>query len=156
MLRLDNLTPAGKKKKRRGRGGSRGGTSGRGHKGQKARSGGKVRPGFEGGQMPLYRRLPKRGFTNARFKKNFTTINLKRLDDVFNDGDEVTIEMLIERGLIKIKKSEQRKIKKRVMLKVLGDGSLNKKLTVIAHAFSKSATKAINQVGGTAQLIEES
>ncbi len=87
MAQLNNLVSSGKKRKRVGRGGSRGGTSGKGHKGQKARSGGTVRAGFEGGQMPLYRRLPKRGFTNARFKPELIIVNLDRLDKAFNDGE---------------------------------------------------------------------
>ncbi len=155
MFRLDNLQPSGKKRKRTGRGGSRGGTSGRGHKGQKARSGGNVAVGFEGGQMPLHRRLPKRGFTNARFKKEVSIVNLKKLNDFFSDGDEVTAESLIEKGLIKPKKSEQRKIKNKLLVKVLGDGTITKKLTISAHGFSKQARQAIENAGGKAQLIEE-
>ncbi len=155
MFRLDNLQPSGKKKKRTGRGGSRGGTSGRGHKGQKARSGGNVAVGFEGGQMPLHRRLPKRGFTNARFKKEISIVNLKKLNDFFSDGDEVTAEGLIEKGLIKPKKSEQRKIKNKLLVKVLGDGTITKKLIINAHGFSKQARQAIENAGGKAQLIKE-
>lgn len=156
MLRLHNLTPSGKNKKRIGRGGSRGGTSGKGHKGQKARSGGGIRPGFEGGQMPLYRRLPKRGFTNAAFKTEYAIVNLERLNKAFNDGDEVSIDVLINKGIINIKRSESKKIKKKVLLKVLGSGPLDKKLTIAAHAFSKSAQESIDKAGGKVQLIKES
>ncbi|MGB8367244.1 MAG: 50S ribosomal protein L15, partial [Candidatus Babeliales bacterium] len=98
MFRLENLVPLGKKRKRVGRGGSRGGTSGKGHKGQKARSGGGIAPAFEGGQMPLHRRLPKRGFTNARFKKVIEIVNLKHLDKIFNEGETVSKKILIEKG----------------------------------------------------------
>ena len=96
------MTPLVKKRKRIGRGGSRGGTSGKGHKGHKARSGGGVRIGFEGGQMPLYRRLPKRGFTNARHKKYVIIVGLDRIIYAFNDGDNVTRQILIETKVIKL------------------------------------------------------
>ncbi len=155
MFRLDTLQPSGKKKKRIGRGGSRGGTSGRGHKGQKARSGGKVAAGFEGGQMPLHRRLPKRGFTNARFKKEISIVNIQCLDIAFDEGEEITTTLLIQKGLIKPKKSEKRKIKSKMLVKVLGDGTITKKFTVFAYAFSKSAREAIEKAGGQAQIIKE-
>ncbi len=149
MFQLENLAPLVKKRKRIGRGGSRGGTSGKGHKGQKARSGGGINPGFEGGQMPLHRRLPKRCFTNARFKKLVEIVNIKRLDEAFNEGDTVSRETLIEKGVIKGRRS-----KKRFILKILGNGLLTKKLTVSANRFSKTATEAIENSGG--QVIQES
>ncbi len=105
--------------------------------------------------MPLHRRLPKRGFTNARFKKEISIVNLKKLNDFFSDGDEVTAEGLIEKGLIKPKKSEQRKIKNKLLVKVLGDGTITKKLIINAHGFSKQARQAIENAGGKAQLIKE-
>lgn len=146
-MRLHDLKPAeGAKRERkrvgRGIGSGLGKTSGRGHKGQKARSGGNVRPGFEGGQMPLTRRLPKRGFTNI-FKKEYAIVNLSLLDN-FEDGSVVTPELLIEKGLIK-------KVKDGI--KILGSGDLNKKLTVKAHKFSKSAVEKIESVGGKAEVI---
>jgi len=148
MLKLNNLTSSGKKRKRIGRGGSRGGTSGKGHKGQKARSGGNISAAFEGGQMPLSRRLPKRGFTNARFKVDVRLINLKQLETLFADGDQVTKAVLVEKGILKGRG--------KFLLKVLGEGALSKKLTVIADAFSKSAAKAIVDSGGEAQVAKES
>lgn len=149
MIQLHTLEPAGKKRKRRGRGGSRGGTSGKGHKGQKARSGGKVRPSFEGGQMPLHRRLPKRGFTNDPFRKEVLTIDLKRVTDFFEEGMEVTRELLLENKLLKPKKSE-----KIFVVKVLGNHA-SKKMVIYADAFSKGAEQALNNIGGRACLIEE-
>lgn len=137
-----------------GRGGSRGGTSGKGHKGQKARSGGTVRAGFEGGQMPLYRRLPKRGFTNARFKPELIIVNLDRLDKAFNDGDIVTTQQLIERGVIKTKKGK-RQFASKIVIKLLGNGEISKKLTVQLDACSKSAAQAIEKAGGSVQLTKE-
>lgn len=150
MFELHNLTPAGKKKKRVGRGGSRGGTSGRGHKGQGSRSGGGPRVGFEGGQMPLYRRLPKRGFTNARFKTDCRIVSLQAINDAFADGDSVSRETLIEKGIIKRQKS-----KGTFLVKVLGNGELSKKVTVVADRFSKSALEAIKNAGGEARLAKE-
>lgn len=155
MFSLNNLHSSGKKRKRVGRGGERGGTSGRGSKGQNARSGGPKGRGFEGGQTPLQRRLPKRGFTNARFSKDISVVNLASLERVFADGDQVTIEALIENGLVKPKRSEQQQIKNKAFVKVLGDGQLNKKLTVHAHAFSFSALEAIKKVGGQVHIIKE-
>ena len=111
-------------------------TSGRGQKGQKARSGGKVRPGFEGGQLPLFRRLPKRGFTNIN-RKEYAIVNLDQLNK-FEDGTEVTPALLVESGVVKNEKSG---------IKVLGNGSLDKKLTVKAHKFSTSAAEAIDAKG---------
>jgi len=146
MLQLNNLTPTCKKKKRRGRGGSRGGTSGKGHKGQKARSGPKISVAFEGGQMPLIRRLPKRGFNNKRFAKEVKIISLQRLNELFNVGDKVDKQILVEKGIFKGARNFD--------LKVL-DGELSKKLTIVADAFSKSASKKIIDLGGQAQLSKE-
>lgn len=152
MLRLDTLTPLVKKRKRVGRGGKRGGTSGKGSKGQKARSGGYVAIGFEGGQMPLFRRLPKRGFTNARFKIVYQIVSLDVLDKTFNDGDVVNRETLVQKGLINGSKS-----KKSVLcyVKVLGSGTLSKKLVVHAEAFSKTAEEAIKGLGGEVHILKE-
>lgn len=155
MFSLDNLQSSGKERKRVGRGGSRGGTSGRGHKGQNARSGGPKGRGFEGGQTPLQRRLPKRGFTNAHFSKEMSIINVKSLERAFEDGEEVNLLSLIEKGLLKIKTSEQRDVKKGTIVKILGDGELSKKLIVSAYAFSESAKQAIEKVGGKALIIKE-
>ncbi|WP_422448616.1 50S ribosomal protein L15 [Thermoanaerobacterium sp. DL9XJH110] len=146
-MRLHDLSPAEgstKKPKRVGRGigSGHGKTSTRGHKGQNARSGGGVRPGFEGGQMPLYRRLPKRGFTNI-FKKEYAVINVKDLNR-FEENTRVTPELLIEKGLIKNVKDG---------IKVLGDGELKVKVDVAAHAFSKSAKEKIESAGGKAEVI---
>ncbi|HHW06100.1 MAG TPA: 50S ribosomal protein L15 [Clostridia bacterium] len=126
----------------RGIGSGSGKTSGRGHKGQKARSGGGVRPGFEGGQMPLYRRLPKRGFTNV-FKKEIVAVNVETLNR-FEAGTEVTPALLVESGVIKSVKDG---------VKILGNGSLEKALTVKAHSFSQSAREKIEAAGGRAEVI---
>lgn len=127
----------------RGVGSGLGKTSGKGHKGQNARSGGGVRLGFEGGQLPLFRRLPKRGFSNARFKTRFATINLSDLNR-FEDGAVVTPELLKEMGLIKNQLDG---------IKVLGNGKLEKKLTVKAHQFSSSAQREIEGNGGKIEVI---
>ncbi|MEG1923056.1 MAG: 50S ribosomal protein L15 [Clostridia bacterium] len=127
----------------RGIGSGLGKTSGKGHKGQWARSGGGVRPGFEGGTMPLARRLPKRGFYN-QFEKVYATINVGLLEN-FDNGVEVTPELLIEMRLVTIKHFYG--------LKVLGDGTLSKSLTVYAHKFSQSAVKAIESAGGKAIVL---
>ena len=148
-MQLNNLSSSGKKRKTIGRGGSRGGTSGKGHKGQKARSGGMPRIAFEGGQTPLFRRLPKRGFNNYEFRKVYEVVSLQQLNDAFNDGEEVTKLSLHEKGLVKFKKAQA------AFLKVLGNGSLNKKLIVHADAFSKTAEKAIQERGGEARLTKE-
>lgn len=155
MFALENLQPSGKKRKRIGRGGSRGGTSGRGHKGQNARSGGPKARGFEGGQTPLQRRLPKRGFTNARFSREVSLVNLSSLERVFSEGTEINALLLIQNGLIKPKKSEQQDIKKGSFIKILGDGVLSKKFIVSADAFSASAIQAIEKAGGKALIIKE-
>lgn len=127
----------------RGTGSGRGTTAGRGHDGQNSRSGGGVRPGFEGGQMPIYRRLPKRGFTNI-FAKEYAIVNLADLNDKFEDGAEITPEVLVETGLIK---------KVCDGVKVLGDGNLDKKLTVKATKFSKTAAEKIEANGGKVEVI---
>ena len=147
-MKLHELKPnigSVKNRKRVGRGvgSGTGKTSGKGHKGQNARSGGGVRPGFEGGQNPLFKRIPKRGFSNALFKKEYAIINLDDLNN-FNDGDVVTIELLIETGIIKKELSG---------LKVLGNGKLEKKLTVKARKFSKSAKDEIIKLGGKVEVI---
>ena len=147
-MKLHELKPndgATKAKKRLGRGtaSGTGKTSGKGHKGQNARSGGGVRPGFEGGQLPLFRRLPKRGFSNAMFKKEYATINVSDLNK-FDDGAVVTPELLKEMGLLK---------KQLAGVKVLGNGSLDKKITVKAHNFSKTAVEKIENKGGKAEVI---
>jgi len=131
--------------KRLGRGASSGTgkTSGKGQKGQNARSGGGVRPGFEGGQLPLFRRLPKRGFSNAMFKKVYAVINVSDLNR-FEDGTEVTPELLFEMGIIKNQLSG---------IKVLGNGELAKKLTVRAHKFSNIAKQKIEAAGGKAEVM---
>ncbi len=131
--------------KRLGRGSSSGTgkTSGKGQKGQNARSGGGVRVGFEGGQLPLYRRLPKRGFSNAMFKKTYAVINISDLNR-FEDDTLVTPELLKEMGIIKKELSG---------IKVLGNGKLEKKLTVKADSFSNSAIKKIEAKGGKAEVI---
>ncbi len=126
----------------RGMSSGNGKTSGRGHKGQKARSGGGVRPGFEGGQMPLFQRLPKRGFTNIH-RKEFAIVNLDTLNR-FEDGTEVTPELLLETGVVSNMKAG---------VKVLAKGNLEKKLTVKAHKFSASAKEAIEAAGGKTEVI---
>lgn len=129
-------------RKGRGAGSGNGKTAGRGHKGQWARSGGGVRPGFEGGQMPLARRLPKRGFHNI-FGTTYASVNVSALDR-FEDGTEVTPELLLETGVIS---------KALDGVKILGDGSITKKLTVKAAAFSASAKEKIEAAGGKAEVI---
>lgn len=148
-MKLGNLSPAPgavtpAKRLGRGIGSGLGKTSGKGHKGQWARSGGGVRPGFEGGQMPLIRRVPKRGFNNI-FRNEYSIVNLSVLEG-FEAGSVVDLNVLAEKGLIKL-------VKGSVGLKVLGNGELTKSLTVKANAFSKSAKEAIEKVGGTAELI---
>lgn len=148
MVQLNELGPnkgARKKPTRKGQGigSGLGKTAGRGHKGQKARSGGGVRPGFEGGQMPLQRRMPKRGFTNAPFKKEIIAVNLDALNR-FEAGSVITIDTLLEAGLIK-------KIGDGV--KILGNGEITKVLTVQANAFSKSAADKIAAAGGKAEVV---
>ena len=149
-LGLNNIKPAPgstHKKKRvgRGPGSGLGKTAGRGHKGQKSRSGYSSRPGFEGGQMPLQRRLPKRGFTNI-FKKQWIEISLAKIEESFNAGDNVTPEILHERGLIKKAKHD---------LVILGNGNVSKGLNISAHRFTKTAKDKIEKAGGTATVIEK-
>lgn len=150
-LRLNNLkAPAGSthKKKRvgRGTGSGLGKTAGRGDKGQKSRSGYSQKRGFEGGQMPLHRRLPKRGFTNI-FKREWAEVNLADLERVFDAGSTVTPETLVEKGLVR--KSRLKSIV------VLGQGELQKSLTVTAHRFSAAARQKIEAAGGKAEVIGE-
>ncbi|SHF10220.1 LSU ribosomal protein L15P [Seinonella peptonophila] len=146
-MKLHELKPAAGSRKSnnrvgRGPGSGNGKTSGRGHKGQNARSGGGVRPGFEGGQNPLYRRLPKRGFKN-RNRKEYAIINLSLLNR-FAEGSEVTPELLVKQGVLKDLKDG---------LKILGDGELNVSLTVRANKFSRTASEKITAVGGTTEVI---
>ena len=144
-MKLNELETLKKNRKRKGRGpgSGNGKTSGKGHKGQNARSGGGVRPGFEGGQLPLYRRLSKRGFNNYNFRTVYATVNVGDLER-FDEGTEVTKELLIETGLVK---------KELDGIKVLGNGELTKKLTVKADKFSSSAKEKIENVGGTTEVI---
>lgn len=148
-LSLNNLKPtAGSthKKKRLGRGpgSGLGKTSGKGHKGQKSRSGYSSKIGFEGGQMPLQRRLPKRGFTNI-FKKQWVEISLGKIEENFNSGDEITPEILHERGLIKKAKHD---------LVILGTGEVSKALKISAHRFTKTAKDKIEKAGGSISEIK--
>ena len=145
-MKLENLSPAygsTKKRKRVGRGGKYSKTAGAGEKGQNARSGGGVRPGFEGGQLPLFRRLGKRGFSNARFRKVYACVNVSDLNR-FDDNTVVTPELLIESGLIK---------KELDGIKILGNGELTKKITVKANKFSGSAKTKIENIGGKTEVI---
>jgi len=146
-MKLHELKPAeGSRKERnrvgRGIGSGNGKTAGKGHKGQNARSGGGVRPGFEGGQNPLYRRLPKRGFTNPT-RKELSIVNLDALNR-FDAGTEVTPELLIETGVVKNVKDG---------IKILGNGKLEKNLTVKANYFSASAVEAIVAAGGKTEVV---
>lgn len=148
-MRLHNLKireGSRHRRKRRGCGESsgHGKTSGRGHKGQKARSGGSVRPGFEGGQMPLVRRLPKRGFSNSRFRTRFATVNVGALNDI-EDGTEVTEALLRERGLVKGRWDG---------VKLLGDGDLKRRLTVRVAAASEQAREKVLKAGGKVETPE--
>ena len=146
---LHNLKPAkgsvrNRKRVGRGPGSGLGKTAGRGEKGQKSRSGFARKPGFEGGQMPLHRRVPKRGFTNSPFRKEYACINLGRLE-VFEAGTIVTPELLVRQGLLR---------KLRDGVKVLADGELTKALTVHAHRFSGKAQEKIAALGGKAETIQ--
>ncbi|MBN2509826.1 MAG: 50S ribosomal protein L15 [Spirochaetales bacterium] len=127
----------------RGQGSNRGGTSGKGHKGQNSRSGGGVRLGFEGGQMPLYRRVARRGFSNYPFKEEFAIVNLSTLEKSFADGDKVTVETLVKAKVLKNQK---------LPLKVLGNGEISKKLTVIADKVSAGAKAKIEKAGGSVEV----
>ena len=147
-MKLHELSPAegsvkASFRKGRGAGSGHGQTAGKGHKGQNARSGGGVRPGFEGGQLPLYRKLPKRGFNNARFGKQYSVINVEALNK-FNDGDVVDSAALLLKGMIDTVCDG---------VKVLGEGELTKKLTVKAKVFSASAKEKIEAVGGKTEVV---
>ncbi len=146
-MKLHELTAvegSNKERKRigRGHGSGQGKTAGKGHKGQKARSGGNIRPGFEGGQMPLQRRIPKRGFNNI-FAKKIVAINVSALDR-FEDGAEVDAQSLINAGIVK---------KEYDGIKILGNGEISKKLTVKATAYSESAKQKIEAAGGKAEVV---
>ncbi|PLR80501.1 50S ribosomal protein L15 [Bacillus canaveralius] len=146
-MKLHELNPAEgsrqeRKRKGRGIGSGNGKTAGRGHKGQNARSGGGVRPGFEGGQTPLFQRLPKRGFTNIH-RTEYAVVNLETLNR-FEDGTEVTPELLIETGVVSNEKAG---------IKILAKGNVEKKLTVKAHKFSSAAKEAIEAAGGQTEVI---
>lgn len=146
-MQLHDLKPAvgskqASKRVGRGNGSGLGKTAGKGHKGQNARSGGGVRPGFEGGQMPLYRRVPKRGFTNI-FAKEYVEVNVSRLN-IFEDGTEVTPELLKESGVVSKFKDG---------IKILGNGVLEKKLTIKATKFTKGAVEKIESIGGKVEVI---
>lgn len=150
MLKLEDLrpTPGSRHKKKRlgrGPGSGLGKTAGKGHKGQKARGKGKVRPGFEGGQTPLYRRTPKFGFSNVNFAKVYAEVNLSTLEKAFEANAEVTVESLLEMKIIK---------KVNDGVKILGNGELTKPLTIKAHAFSQNAKSKIEAAGGKAEVIE--
>lgn len=147
MSKLNKLAQLVKKRKRVGRGGDRGGTSGRGHKGQKARSGPHLGISFEGGQMPLTRRLPKHGFTNI-FKTEFEIVNIGQLNNKFEAGAVINREALIAQNIIKGDKNS--------LIKILGNGVLDKKLIVHADAFSKSAQDAITNKKGEVHVIKAS
>ena len=147
-MKLHELSPAAGSnapawRKGRGAGSGNGKTAGKGHKGQNARSGGGVRPGFEGGQLPLYRKLPKRGFNNARFGTKYAVINVGSLNK-FNDGDVVDNAALLMNGLIDSVVDG---------VKILGEGELTKKLTVQAKVFSASAKEKIEAVGGKTEVV---
>ena len=147
-MKLHELAPAAgstKEVKRigRGHGSGNGKTAGKGHKGQKARSGGSIRPGFEGGQMPLQRRMPKRGFNNI-FAKEFAYVNVSVLEDRFEDGAVVDAQALIDCGAIKSAKDG---------VKVLGSGEISKKLTVKAAKFTAAAQEKIEKAGGKAEVM---
>ena len=148
-MKLHELSPAeGSVKERfrkgRGAGSGNGKTAGKGHKGQNARSGGGVRPGFEGGQLPLYRKLPKRGFKNALFGKQYTVVNVEMLNK-FNDGEVVDSAALLAKGIISDLAKDG--------VKVLGEGALVKKLTVKAAVFSATAKEKIEAVGGKTEVV---
>jgi large subunit ribosomal protein L15 len=146
-MKLHEMKPAeGARKARkrlgRGTGSGHGKTSGKGHNGQNARSGGGVRLGFEGGQIPLFQRLPKRGFTNIN-RKEYAIVNIETLNR-FDEGTEVTPELLIESGIVSNAKSG---------IKILGNGTLEKKITVKAHKFSATAKEAIEKAGGQTEVV---
>ena len=147
-MKLNDMTSAGNEiayRKGRGVGSGNGKTAGRGHKGQNARSGGGVRPGFEGGQMPLYRRLPKRGFNNSRFAPFYIEVNVAELEELDN-GTEVTAQVLADKGIISLPKVNDG-------VKIFGDGELTKKLDVKAAKFTASAKEKIENIGGKTEVI---
>ncbi len=148
MLQLNSLEPITKKRKRVGRGGSRGGHSGRGKDGQKCRSGAgsEIKAWFEGGQMPLSRRIPRRGFNNP-LKREFVIVNLEKLESCYQDGETVDQISLHAKRIIRCNRN--------VFIKILGVGSLSKKLNVCVNACSKTASDAITKAGGSVQLIGE-
>lgn len=147
-MKLNEMTSSGNAsayRKGRGAGSGNGKTAGRGHKGQNARSGGGVRPGFEGGQMPLYRRMPKRGFNNKRFAPQYIEVNVADLEK-FDNGAEVSAEILRDNGIISLPKVNDG-------IKILGNGELTKKLTVKATKFTASAKEKIEKAGGTVEEV---
>ena len=147
-MKLNEMTSgnnAAPYRKGRGAGSGNGKTAGRGHKGQNARSGGGVRPGFEGGQMPLYRRMPKRGFNNKRFAPQYVEVNIGDLEK-FDNGAEVSAEILRDAGIISLPKVNDG-------IKILGNGELTTKLTVKAVKFTASAKEKIEKAGGTAEEV---
>jgi large subunit ribosomal protein L15 len=148
QMNLHEFSPAAgsrRQAKRKGRGAASGNgkTAGKGHKGQNARTGGGVRPGFEGGQMPLYRRLPKRGFTNV-FSRKYAVLNVADLEERFNDGDTIDKQKILEVGLLKKTLSG---------IKILGTGEISKKLQVRVAAFSRSAVQKIEAAGGRIEVV---
>jgi len=144
MADMEIRPPSGSRKSKRvaGRGsaGRRGARAGKGNKGQNSRAGGGVRPGFEGGQMPLYRRIPRKGFSNAPFKREYVVVNVSALEKKYTDGETVSLETLREKRVIKKKPS---------LVKILGEGELTKKLTVEIDAVSSQARTKIEKAGGT-------
>jgi large subunit ribosomal protein L15 len=148
MLSYEITSVVGKHKARkrvgRGPGSGHGKTSTRGHKGSLSRAGAGTRLTYEGGSMPLFRRIPKRGFSNFQFETRYAIVNLWQLDSVFENGAAVGIEQMVEAGLVSSAKSK---------VKILGDGELSKKLTVTAHKFSKAAQQKIVDIGGSAKVV---
>lgn len=148
-MRLHTLKPAPGSRHRRkrlgcGEGSGHGKTSGRGHKGQGSRSGGSVRPGFEGGQMPLIRRLPKRGFNNGMHRKYFVPVNINQLEELFEDGSTIGIEEIVAAGLANGQYDG---------IKILARGEVKKKFTITAHAASKTALAQVEAAGGTITIL---
>lgn len=143
---ITSVAGAHKRPKRvgRGKGSGHGKTCGRGHKGCGQRAGYSMRASYEGGQMPLFRRIPKRGFSNFNFERRYEIVNVSQLERVFDDGSTITVETLVSAGLVDNLKSK---------IKVLGDGQLTKKLDITAQKFSKSAEQKISGCGGTAKVV---
>jgi len=150
MGEFDLIAPEGSRKnkkiKGRGRGSGKGRSCGRGHDGQNSRSGGKVRPGFEGGQMPLYRRIARRGFSNYPFKVDYETVNIGTLDKKFSDGDTVDKEAMVSRKIIKNSNG---------LVKVLGNGEITKKLTLKIDKISSGAREKVEKAGGSVEELTE-